>query len=158
MTWVEACLDRSLQNLPYKVELNRQGKVVMSPTRNKHGYYQAEIAYLLRMLLPHGQVLTECGVDTPEGTFVADATWASRERFAVIENEFSFSIAPEICVEIWSPSNTAEEIQEKRKLYHLKGAVEFWYCDEHGRITFYDQAGRLTRSTLCPDFPELIGR
>ena len=95
-------------------------------------------------------------MDTPEGTFVADATWASRERFAVIEDEFSCSIAPEICVEIWSPSNTDEEIQGKRRLYHLKGALEFWYCDEQGRIQFFDQAGPLTHSTLCPDFHDRI--
>jgi hypothetical protein len=48
MTWIEACHDKSLENLPYKIELNRQGKIIMSPTRNKHGFFQAEIGHLLR--------------------------------------------------------------------------------------------------------------
>jgi Uma2 family endonuclease len=102
MTWLEACHDKSLDNLPYKIELNRQGKIIRSPTRNKHGFYQGEIAYLLRTLLRKGHVLVECAIDTPEGTYVADVAWATKERFKIIEDEFSCSVAPEICVEVWS--------------------------------------------------------
>jgi len=156
MTWVEACHDKSLQNLPYKIELSRQGKIIMSPTRNKHGFYQGEIAYLLRKLLSVGHVLVECAVDTPEGTYVADVTWASAARFQIIKEEFSCSIAPEICVEIWSPSNSAEEIEMKRRLYLQKGAFEFWFCDETGRLTFFDGGGLLAASSLCPGFPAKI--
>lgn len=65
MTWQEVCEDKNLANLPYKIELNRRGQIIMSPTRNKRGLYQGQIAYLLRTLLPHGRVLTECAVDTP---------------------------------------------------------------------------------------------
>lgn len=158
MTWVEACHDKNLQNLPYKIELNRQGKIVMSPTRNKHGFYQGEIAFLLHTLLPQGRVLVECAVDTSEGTLVADDAWVSPERFKVIEDEFSCSVAPEICVEVWSPSNTPEEIETKREAYLGKGAVEFWYCDEHGRMTFFDSQGLMAQSQLCPQFPAKVGR
>ena len=77
MNWQQLCEDKRLADLPYKIELNRHGQIIMSPTRNKHGIYQARIAVLLQSLLPHGTVLTECAVDTPEGTIVADATWAS---------------------------------------------------------------------------------
>lgn len=87
MTWVEACHDKSLENLPYKIEINRQGKIIMSPTRNKQGFYQGEITYLLRELLSKGHVLVECAIDTPEGTYVADVAWATRERFKIIEDE-----------------------------------------------------------------------
>lgn len=158
MTWQEVCEDKNLANLPYKIELNRRGQIIMSPTRNKRGLYQGQIAYLLRTLLPHGRVLTECAVDTPEGTIVADATWALPERLKIIEDEFSCSIAPEICVEIWSASNTSEEIASKRRLYVSKGAVEFWYCDEHGQITFFNKQGQLPKSALCPDFPINVDR
>lgn len=74
----------------------------MSPTRNKHGFFQGEIAYLLRKLLSQGHVLVECAVDTEEGTYVADVAWASKERFRIIEPELSCSVAPQICVEVWS--------------------------------------------------------
>lgn len=157
MTWVEACHDKRLQNLPYKIELNREGKIIMSPTRNKHGFYQGEIAHLLKQLLPQGQVIVECAIDTQEGTYVADATWCSADRFKIIEDEFSSSVAPEICVEIWSPSNSKDEIAMKRRLYMEKGAQEFWYCDAQGRITYFDQSGSLAQSKLCPGFPQQIG-
>lgn len=153
MNWRELCEDKRLANLPYKIELNRQGQIIMSPTRNKHGFYQGAIAFFLKTLLPHGYVLTECAVDTPEGTIVADATWATPERFEVIEDEFSCSVAPEICVEIWSASNTPEEIKHKRSLYFAKGALEFWYCNEHGNMSFFNPDGQLAASLLCPEFP-----
>jgi Uma2 family endonuclease len=156
MTWVEACQDKRLQNLPYKIEITRQGKLIMSPTRNKHGFYQGEITYLLRKLLPHGHVLVECAVDSPEGTYVADVAWASAGRFEVIKEEYSCSVAPEICVEVWSPSNSPEEIAMKRQLYLKKGALEFWFCDDSGTLKFYSKDGSLERSVLCPGFPEKV--
>ena len=87
MTWREVCEDKSLADLPYKIELNRFGQIVMSPTRNKHGYFQAKIAVLLQQLLPQGRVLVECAVDTPEGTKVADVAWATEERFRPSETQ-----------------------------------------------------------------------
>lgn len=156
MTWAEACNDKSLRNLPYKIELNRQGKIIMSPTRNQHGLYQGEIGHLLRTLLPAGRVITECAIDTNEGTFVADQTWVSPERLKIIKHELSSSIAPEICVEVWSPSNNEDEIALKRRVYLEHGAQEFWYCDAHGNITFFDIAGELAQSKLCPQFPRQV--
>jgi Uma2 family endonuclease len=156
MTWAEACNDKRLQNLPYKIELDRHGKIILSPVRNKHGHYESKIAHLLQKFLPQGRVIVECAIDTPEGTYVADATWASAERFKIIEDEFSSSIAPEICVEVWSPSNSSEEIEMKRRLYFGKGASEFWYCDANGQMTFHDASGSLTASKLCPEFPEQL--
>jgi hypothetical protein len=48
MTWAEACDDPSLQDLPYKVEINRHGQIIMSPVRNEHSFYQFEIGWRLR--------------------------------------------------------------------------------------------------------------
>ena len=31
LTWNQICEDRSLANLPYKIETNRYGQIVMSP-------------------------------------------------------------------------------------------------------------------------------
>jgi len=156
MTWIEACHDKSLENLPYKVEINRQGKIIMSPTRNKHGFFRGEIAYLLRTLLRKGHVLVECAIDTPEGTYVADVAWATKERFKIIEDEFSCSVAPEICVEVWSQSNSSEEIEMKKRLYFDKGGLEFWYCDQDGGMTFFKRVGQLPKSELCSKFPKKV--
>ncbi len=44
MQWQDVINDPCLQNLPYKIELNEWGQIIMTPASNKHGYYQAEIA------------------------------------------------------------------------------------------------------------------
>ena len=156
MNWVQACEDKNLRDLPYKIELNRRGQIIMSPTRFKHGYYQTQIALLLQKFLPQGYVVTECAVETDEGTKVADAAWSSSGRFQVNKNEFSCSIAPEICVEILSPNNDWDEMMGKRDLYFQKGAQEFWLCSEAGGLRFFDPTGELSRSKMCPEFPDQI--
>ena len=154
VTWAEVCDDPRLQNLAYKVEINRHGQLIMSPTRYKHSFFQAEIARLLSKSLPHGRVALETAIDcAPEGTCVADVTWASPDRFKVIIEETSCSVAPEICVEVWSPSNSAGELEMKRRLYFGRGALEVWYCDAAGHLTFFDPGGEITQSRLCPKFP-----
>jgi Uma2 family endonuclease len=156
MTWVEMCHDKRLQNLPFKVELNQHGQIIMSPTRNKHGIFQGRIVRNLQALLPDGEIIIECAIDTAEGTYIADVAWATFERLKIIEDEFSCSIAPQICVEVWSPSNTSSEIDMKRRLYLAKGAEEFWYCNKDGTVTFFDSNGPLEKSALCPEFPQRI--
>ncbi len=37
MNWQEVCEHPSLQNLPFKLELNEVGKVIMSPVRVSFG-------------------------------------------------------------------------------------------------------------------------
>jgi len=153
MTWVELCNDKNLRDLPYKIELNRAGKIIMSPTRNLHGYFAGEIAHLLRKLMKTGKTLVECAVETEDSTKVADVAWASKETFAIIKKEFSCSVAPEICVEVLSPSNQRSEMEFKRELYLKAGAREYWVCDEIGALQFFDATGRIEQSVLCPAFP-----
>ena len=153
MTWEEVCADPLLQDLPYKIELNKWGNIEMSPARSRHGEYQGEIGYLLRTLKPDGVAIAECPVETVENTKVPDVAWVSHTRRRVTPREFAYTVAPEICVEILSPSNLPEEMLHKGQLYLQAGADEFWLCDEHGGMRFFDAAGPLERSQLCPAFP-----
>jgi hypothetical protein len=43
MNWQEVCEDKSLIDLPYKIELNRWGQIVMSPADYQHSSFQGEI-------------------------------------------------------------------------------------------------------------------
>ena len=156
MNWLEVCEDKRLQNLPYKIELNRWGKIEMSPHRREHSLFQGEIAYLLRNLLPHGVALSECAIETTENVEVADVAWASRQRWESMADRVSCSVAPEICVEILSDANTPEEMDRKRELYFQAGAVECWLCDESGRVRFFNHGAELVGSNLCPAFPQRI--
>jgi Uma2 family endonuclease len=66
--------------------------------------------------------------------------------------------APEICVEVLSPSNTVKEIEEKTVLYFEAGASEVWICDEGGSIRFHFRTPPTIRprSELCPRFPHVV--
>ena len=73
MTWQEVIEHPSLQDLPFKIELNGDGDITMSPPpRLSHGDYQARIVYLLMTLLPQGRALTEAGVVTKDNVKVPD--------------------------------------------------------------------------------------
>lgn len=156
MTWVELCNDKNLRDLPYKIELNRAGKIIMSPTRNLHGYFASEIAHTLKTLLPSGETITECAIETEDSTKVANVAWASKKTFAIIKHEFSCSVAPEICVEVLSPSNAQAEMEFKQELYLKAGAREYWVCDEVGGLQFFNVSGPLDHSILCPSFPRQL--
>ncbi len=156
MNWQEVCDHPQLKNLPFKIELNEYGKIIMSPAKVYHSAFQGEIAHLLHSLLNTGKTLPECAIATSKGTKVADVVWVSQERFDVIKHEVECSIAPEICIEILSSSNSTLEMQEKKALYFAAGAQEFWVCHESGELDFYDQTGRLPQSHSVPLFPAKI--
>lgn len=153
MNWQEVIAHPSLQNLPFKIELNEWGQVVMSPTKIYHSLFQGRIA---RRLPAIGEVIMECAINTSQGVKVADVAWVSDERLAIIQDETAASVAPEICIEILSTSNTGREIIEKRALYFAAGALEVWTCNKKGVIKFYDAQGELKQSRLASDFPRNI--
>ena len=117
MNWQEVCEHPSLKDLPFKIELDELGKVIMSPVKIYHSILQGEIEFILRSLLKEGKTLPECAIKTSKGTKVADVAWVSSGLLAKIKGEIEASIAPEICVEIISTSNTKKEMAEKRQLY-----------------------------------------
>lgn len=158
MKWEEVCENKELQNLPFKIELNKWGQIVMSPVKIKHSFYQGRILLLLESLLKIGEVMPECAINTSDGIKVADVVWCSEQRFQQIEDEVSASIAPEICIEVKSSGNTEGEMEFKKQLYFSAEAMEVWLCDENGNITFYDKQGQLKKSILVSDFPEQIKR
>jgi len=100
-----------------------------------------------------GRAVTECPIETSEGVKAADVAWVSRERRASKPNDPVYLVAPEICVEIESPSDSRGELEERKRLYFEKGAAEFWVCDLDGNMEFVHVAGSILQSRLCPDFP-----
>jgi Uma2 family endonuclease len=153
MNWQEVCEHPRLQNLPFKIELDEDGKILMTPVKVSHSAFQGELEFLLRSLLRTGKTLPECAIATQKGTKVADVAWASDAVFAIIKNEIECSVCPEICIEVFSASNTHKEMEDKKKLYFEQGAVEFWLCTEQGDMSFFDRKGEQQRSVLVPDFP-----
>jgi Uma2 family endonuclease len=156
MNWAEVCEHPSLKNLPFKIELNEYGNIIMSPVKFDHSAYQGEILRLLTMFVFTGRIVVESAIETRKGIKVADVAWLSQERFDQNRHQTACIIAPEICVEVISPGNNDAEIQEKRSLYFEHGAQEVWICEESGEVNFYDASGQLDCSRLVPDFPRHV--
>ena len=156
MTWHEVIADPSLADLPYKIELNKHGKIVMSPASNNHGFFQIRIATLLGKNAGNGVVLAECSIDTDDGTKVADVAWMSDAFHKAHKFTTPYPLSPDLCIEIASPSNTRAELLRKRKLYFAQGAKEFWLCDENGGMSFYNPSRKISKSALFPAFPKTI--
>ena len=139
--WEELQHDPSLQALPYKIELNAWGKVEMSPASVRHGQHQAALAEAFRQKLGHGTTITGCPILTDIGIRVPDLAWASAQFMRQHAGMSPLPRAPEICVEVISPSNVAAEITEKTRAYLAAGAQEVWLAYEDGRIRLIDRAG-----------------
>ncbi len=155
LTWEDGCADCRLHALPFKVDLNRYNQIILVATNANHSRYQGKISRLLDRLMGCGEAFPELAVDTADNTKVPDVVWASDETLRAHQHEgkTSWSSAPELCVEVLSPTNTEDEIEGKRGLYFERGAREVWVCGLDGEMTFHGPDGELPRSGLCPEFP-----
>lgn len=82
MEWSEVIENETLQNLPFKIELNEWGNIVMSPVSNNHSFIQGVIIEVLHQLKKEGRVFPECSVQTSKGVKVADVAWLSSSFIA----------------------------------------------------------------------------
>ena len=152
--WARLLADPRYAGIPGRVETDREGQVVMSPPpSHRHSRRQFRIGSLLEALMPDGFVLTECAVSTREGVKATDVAWFNPARKAEAEGIELPERAPDICVEVLSPSNAAGSIETKAALYFEGGAEEVWVCGLDGRMAFRRSGGPFARSRLCPAFP-----
>lgn len=150
MQWSEIVADPTLKDLPFKIETNEYGQIVMSPHTRIHAIWQGEIEWCLRHCLPAGRTAPEFAIDTRLGTKTPDVVWSSSDREAnVLADQ---RLAPEIGIDVLSGSNTDGELAIKRALYFEAGALEVWLCDESGALRFQTPEGEQPRSGLAPDF------
>lgn len=156
MNWAEVVAHPSLRDLPFKIETNEYGQIVMNPVKINHSVYQGRIVTLISNFRQDGEVMVECAIWTRRGTKCADVAWASTELFAEIQDKTEAQIAPEVCVEVLSMSNSEREMRQKRKLYFEQGAKEVWICDEYGKIRFFDESGETENSKMFANFPKSV--
>jgi Uma2 family endonuclease len=151
MEWTEVVNNPLLKDLPFKIELNKFGKILMSPASNQYGRIQSRMAANLINKLPSGEVITECSIQTSDGVKVADVVWASDEFIKTFAYQTPYPKAPEICIEIVSPSNSMMEISEKVDLYLAKGADEVWVVYDDARILTFTHVGEIEQSIIARD-------
>lgn len=142
--WDDLCRDRSLRNLPYKIELNSWGKIELTPRTNRRGILVGRLAYELHRQLSGGAAAISCAVLTTTGIRVPDVIWLSAKRMALHEDAMLLQRAPELCVEVCTPDG-----DEKVPAYLAAGAGEVWLVSEEGLIRYFDASGEKAKS----DFP-----
>jgi Uma2 family endonuclease len=103
-----------------------------------------------------GKVFTELAIVTDKGVKVPDVAWSSEDYFQRHKNDIAATAAPEICIEIISPSNSKREMKAKIKLYLKAGAIEVWLVNEQGDIRFFDANGQRESSGFNVTIDKLI--
>jgi Uma2 family endonuclease len=151
------CHDPCFANVQGKIELDVWGRVMMTPPpAYYHGVVQARLMEALRTLSA-GQLAVETPIATAAGLFVADATWASDDFLRAHMDEVVLESAPEICIEVVSPSNSRQELTEKRDAYLASGAREVWIVyPQSKRCEFHGPHGLPERSGFPVDLSELF--
>ena len=143
-----------------KVETDARGNIILSPPPSyRHGRRSVSVVLLLRQHLPDWEITSEIAVLTPAGGKGPDVTAASPERYAEIKDDTAAHRAPEIVVEVLSPSNALEEMEKKATAYFEAGALEVWLVLwETGDVRFYHagEEGPRDASRLAPAFPTRI--
>lgn len=111
----------------------RHGEVMkVPPAKLKHALAQERLRDLLKQAAGGaGSVHVELGIRVlPDGNYrTVDVAYAPKERWAQQDPEGYFIGAPELVVEVLSPSNTATEMRDRKKLCLENGCIEFWVVD-----------------------------
>ncbi len=152
MRWSEVVNNPLLKDLPFKIEMNRFGQILMSPASNYHGTLQHRVGSAIEKRRKNGEIINECSIQTTDGVKVADVAWASDEFIGEYGYQTPYPKAPEICVEIVSPSNSKASIEFKVELYLARGAQEVWVVNQEKQIRFYSHSGEIKKSKLIPRF------
>jgi Uma2 family endonuclease len=151
--WKHVLEDRALRVLPYRIEMNKWGHIETTPPASpRHMQLAGLFARVIRELLG-GDAFTECAIATPAGVKVADVVWCSpdflaRSRTVLERWEPAFSIAPDLCIEVMSPSNILAELEEKIGHYLSSGARECWIVSPDLTIRAYGASGRVAGSSI----------
>ena len=86
--WARVLQDPQLRDLPYKVETNAVGQIVLRPHTPYHSLLQSEIYDALNTHVDHpGCPTTEFAVATDDGVNVPDFVWLSRDRFRQVPQD-----------------------------------------------------------------------
>ena len=121
---------------PVYHELRHGELVSVTRPKLKHSLIQRNLRELLeRRVEPGSYVDTEVAFrPLPEHElWVADVACISAERFQQADPEDNISGAPDLVIEVLSPSNTSAEIYQKEQICLANGAREFWVVDPDRR-------------------------
>ena len=149
------CDDPRFENLPGKIELDSWGRILMSPASTYHAVLQGRLCKRLAAL--GGEVLVEAPILTAVGLLAADVVWADAEFMGAHVKQTPLPRAPQLCIEVASPSNSVKELREKVEAYLAAGAVEVWIAyPQTKRFEFFTKDGKVAQSSYAVDLSGLF--
>lgn len=118
------------------------GRIVyMAPTSGGHGYSEVEIAAVLRNFVRArklGWVLAgEVGIyirRNPDTIRAADVAFVSRKQLPKPPQRGYLNFAPELIVEVTSPSDLWEDFQQKIEDYFSIGVERLWVVEPEQKL------------------------
>ena len=155
MQWSDVLAEPTLRDLPFKIELNAWGLIEMSPASTWHGRRQTRVIQYLTKKLASGEIITEPAIQTGIGVRVPDVGWGSSGFIKSQAEHSPLRLAPELCVEVLSDSNTDAEMAAKRAAYFAAGALEVWLVADDSSIVVYTNDGLQPSSKIVAEVPTL---
>ena len=140
---------RTLKDPPgVRLELHNGEVVEVTRPKYKHALIQRRIFILFETILSgRGRAFIEFTFRPyPEHEVrVADVGWVGRKREVQIDLEDNLQGAPDIVVEVLSPSNTTSEMLTKKDLCFNAGCQQFWIVDPKAALIEVSLSDRTSR-------------
>jgi Uma2 family endonuclease len=117
-------------------ELRHGELVAMPPPVHGHVWLQYRIRRLLEARAPEGDIVRDempFRLMPDYEYWVADVAYMPRAMWDRIDLKGYFDCAPVLVVEILSPSNTAAEMNDRKKTFLGAGCREIWLVDADNR-------------------------
>jgi Uma2 family endonuclease len=113
------------------------GEVIEVP-RPQLGHYKIALrlqSFLAKIASDIGIAGMEMGFRPLAGNeyLIADVVFILRKRWDALPGEGYMVGAPELVIEVLSPSNTMSKMRERRKICLENGCIEFWMVDSKTR-------------------------
>jgi Uma2 family endonuclease len=153
--WQEILDDPRFNDPRQRIETDALGNVIMSPRPTGHHDQTCDWIRQVLKALPGNGAFGEHEVLTDKGVKITDVLWINPDHPWDKHSTKPLIPAPDICVEVRSPTNTIDSLVEKRDAYLRAGAKEVWISDSD-RLYFFDSTGQIPASKLCPWCPDNI--
>lgn len=147
-----------------RTELDEGELITMPPTGLEHGYYETAIALILGGYVKKnrlGRVYSgDSGFRLSTGTVRApDVAFVRQERIEALHGKGYAKGAPDLAVEIFSPSDSIPQLMRKVKQYFAAGCHTVWIVYPDTRelhVLEASGADRLLRDNDPVEAPELL--
>jgi Uma2 family endonuclease len=145
----------------FRQELRHGELVRVAPPKHKHHLVQHRLRRLLECAADDaGEITNEFGFrGLPEYEYrIADVAFVSKTRWDRISPEGNLEGAPDIVIEVLSPSNSAAEMLDTEQLCLGNGSHEFWLVDPDRRqVRISTPDGRAVTYKSGQQIPLLFG-